>query len=53
MKLGLTDGKIVEVKEGLTESDEVLEFIPSSGSEEKGSDSTDMGGAVAVMEGAA
>lgn len=53
VKLGLTDGKIVEVKEGLTESDEVLEFIPNSASEEKGSESMDMGGAVAVMEGAA
>lgn len=53
VKLGLTDGKIVEVKEGLTENDEVLEFIPNSGSEKKESDSTETGGGVAVIEGAA
>ncbi|MFY9262311.1 MAG: efflux RND transporter periplasmic adaptor subunit [Actinomycetaceae bacterium] len=26
--LGITDGKMIEIKEGLTESDEVLEFTP-------------------------
>ena len=30
--LGLTDGEIVEIKEGLTESDSVLEFIPTASS---------------------
>ena len=28
--LGLTDGKMVEVKEGLTEGEEILEFTPTS-----------------------
>lgn len=38
--LGLTDGEIVEIKEGLTESDSVLEFIPTSSSEKtQGSES--------------
>lgn len=37
--LGLTDGKVVEIKEGLAESEEVLEFVPSkSGEEEKDED---------------
>ena len=31
--LGLTDGEIVEIKEGLTESDSVLEFIPTASSD--------------------
>ncbi|MDU7383145.1 MAG: efflux RND transporter periplasmic adaptor subunit [Schaalia turicensis] len=31
--LGLTNGEIVEIKEGLTESDSVLEFIPTAGSD--------------------
>lgn len=38
--LGLTNGEIVEIKEGLTESDSVLEFIPTSSSEKtQGSES--------------
>lgn len=38
--LGLTDGEIVEIKEGLTESDSVLEFIPTASSEKtQGSES--------------
>ena len=28
--LGITDGKMVEVKEGLTEGEEILEFTPTS-----------------------
>ena len=28
--LGLTDGKMVEIKEGLTEGEEILEFTPAS-----------------------
>lgn len=31
--LGLTNGEIVEIKEGLTESDSVLEFIPTASSD--------------------
>lgn len=31
--LGLTNGEIVEIKEGLTESDSVLEFIPTTSSD--------------------
>lgn len=38
--LGLTNGEIVEIKEGLTESDSVLEFIPTASSEKtQGSES--------------
>jgi hypothetical protein len=28
--LGITDGKMVEVKEGLTEGEEILEFTPTA-----------------------
>lgn len=53
VKLGLTDGKIVEIKEGLTEKDEVLEFVPNSTAEENGDNLTDTGDAATVTEGAA
>ena len=33
--LGITDGKMVEVKEGLTEGEEILEFTPTSNKEDQ------------------
>lgn len=35
VKLGITDGKIVEIVEGIGEKDEVLEFVPSAKPDEK------------------
>ena len=34
--LGITDGKMVEVKEGLTEGEEILEFTPTSDKDDQG-----------------
>lgn len=34
--LGLTDGRSIEIKSGLNEGDEVLEFIPNSFRDENG-----------------
>lgn len=43
--LGLTDGKVVEIVEGIDESQEVLEFVPSANPDEAGQD---MGGGMAI-----
>lgn len=53
VKLGLTDGKIVEIKEGLSDSDEVLEFVPNTNPDDQDPGSDDMGGGSAVLEGIA
>lgn len=34
VKLGMTDGKIIEILEGLSEADEVLEFVPNTAQDE-------------------
>ncbi|WP_115728024.1 efflux RND transporter periplasmic adaptor subunit [Actinomyces culturomici] len=57
VKLGLTDGKVVEIVEGLSESDEVLEFVPSKSQDATdgssgGSGDTGFSGGAATGEGA-
>ncbi len=43
--LGITDGKMVEVKEGLTEGEEILEFTPTSNKDDQGDQDGPLGGA--------
>ncbi len=38
VKLGLNDGTLVEIKEGLAEGDQILEFVPGAPSEQLGPD---------------
>lgn len=43
--LGITDGKMVEVKEGLTEGEEILEFTPTSNKDDQDYQDAPLGGA--------
>ena len=43
--LGITDGKMVEVKEGLTEGEEILEFTPTSNKDDQDDQDGPLGGA--------
>lgn len=47
VKLGITDGRIVEITEGLSESDQVLEFTPAAKKEDSHRD-PGMGGVVTM-----
>ena len=42
--LGITDGKMIEVKEGLTEGEEILEFTPTSNKDNEDGPSGPYGG---------
>lgn len=43
--LGITDGKMVEVKEGLTQGEEILEFTPTSNKDDQDEQDGPLGGA--------
>ena len=49
--LGLTDGKMVEVKEGLTEGEEILEFTPTSNKDNQDGQTGPYGGMDSGMVG--
>ena len=49
--LGITDGKMVEVKEGLTEGEEILEFTPTSNKDNQDGQAGPYGGMDSGMVG--
>ena len=49
--LGITDGKMVEVKEGLTEGEEILEFTPTSNKDNQDGQTGPYGGMDSGMVG--
>ena len=49
--LGITDGKMVEVKEGLTEGEEILEFTPTSNKDNQDGQTGPSGGMDSGMAG--
>lgn len=49
--LGITDGKMVEVKEGLTEGEEILEFTPTSNKDNQDGQTGPYGGMDSGMAG--
>ena len=49
--LGITDGKMVEVKEGLTEGEEILEFTPTSNKDNQDGQTGPFGGMDSGMAG--
>jgi multidrug efflux pump subunit AcrA (membrane-fusion protein) len=44
VRLGLSDGQVVEIRKGLKEGEEILEFVPGASPDEMGGD--DMGSGV-------
>lgn len=43
VRLGLSDGQVVEIRKGLKEGEEVLEFVPGASPDEMGGDEINMG----------